>query len=72
MGTDAYPKLRFGIGNDFAKGQQVDFVLGRWAQHERKLIDLKIEKSVEVLESFATIGLARTMTFANGLVIKLD
>lgn len=72
LGTDAYPKLRFGIGNDFAKGQQVDFVLGKWAQTERKLIDLKIEKSVEVIESFATIGLSRTMTFANGLDIKLD
>ena len=72
LGTDAYPKLRFGIGNDFAKGQQVDFVLGRWAQTERKLIDIKIEKSVEVIESFATIGLSRTMTFANGLDIKVD
>ena len=72
LGTDAYPKLRFGIGNNFAKGQQVDFVLGRWAQTERKLIDLKIEKSVEVIESFATIGLTRTMTFANGLDIKID
>jgi len=36
------------------------------------LIDLKIEKSVEVIESFATIGLSRTMTFANGLDIKVD
>jgi PTH1 family peptidyl-tRNA hydrolase len=72
LGTDAYPKLRFGIGNDFAKGQQIDFVLGRWAQKERKLIDIKIEKSVEVIESFATIGLSRTMTFANGLDIKED
>jgi PTH1 family peptidyl-tRNA hydrolase len=50
----------------------VDFVLGRWAQTERKLIDIKIEKSVEVIESFATIGLSRTMTFANGLDIKVD
>jgi PTH1 family peptidyl-tRNA hydrolase len=38
--------LRFGIGNDFAKGQQVDFVLGKWAQNERKTIDLKMQKSV--------------------------
>ena len=70
IGTDAYPKLRFGIGSNFAKGQQVDFVLGKWAQYERKTIDLKIQKSVEVIESFAAIGLSRTMTMANGLDIK--
>ena len=70
LGTDKYPKLRFGIGNNFAKGQQVDFVLGKWAQDERKTIDLKIQKSVEVIESFAAIGLSRTMTMANALDIK--
>ena len=72
LGTDAYPKLRFGIGNNFAKGQQIDFVLGRWAPDEKKLINLKIEKSIEVIESFAAIGLERTMTIANGLDIKLE
>lgn len=70
LGTDAYPKLRFGIGDNFAKGQQVDFVLGKWAQEERKTIDLKIQHSVEVIESFASIGLSRTMTMANALDIK--
>jgi PTH1 family peptidyl-tRNA hydrolase len=70
IGSDAYPKLRFGIGSNFAKGQQVDFVLGKWAQDERKTIDIKIQKSVEVIESFAAIGLSRTMTMANGLDIK--
>ncbi len=70
LDTDAYPKLRFGIGSNFAKGQQVDFVLGKWAQDERKTIDLKIQKSVEVIESFAAIGLSRTMTMANALDIK--
>lgn len=72
LGTDAYPKLRFGIGNNFAKGQQIDFVLGRWAADEKKLINLKIEKSIEVIESFAAIGLERTMTIANALDIKLE
>ena len=70
IGTDAYPKLRFGIGNHFAKGQQVDFVLGKWAQEERKTIDLKIQQSVEVIESFAVVGMSRTMTIANALDIK--
>jgi len=72
LGTDAYPKLRFGIGSNFQKGQQIDFVLGKWAPDEKKLIHLKIEKSVEVIESFATIGLARTMTIANALDVKLE
>lgn len=71
LGTDAYPKLRFGIGSDFKKGQQVEFVLGKWEANERKVIDLKIEKCVEVIESFASIGLSRTMTDANALEIKL-
>jgi PTH1 family peptidyl-tRNA hydrolase len=69
LGTDAYPKLRFGIGNDFKKGQQIDFVLGKWNTGEKKIVELKIEKSVEVIESFASIGLSRTMTMANALVI---
>jgi PTH1 family peptidyl-tRNA hydrolase len=70
IGTDAYPKLRFGIGNNFAKGKQVDFVLGKWALEERKLIDFKIQKCVEVIESFAAVGLSRTMTMANALDLK--
>jgi len=69
LGTDAYPKLRFGIGNDFKKGQQIDFVLGKWNSTEKKMVELKIEKSVEVIESFASIGLSRTMTMANALEI---
>lgn len=69
LGTDAYPKLRFGIGNDFKKGQQIDFVLGKWNTAEKKIVELKIEKSVEVIESFASIGLSRTMTMANALEI---
>jgi PTH1 family peptidyl-tRNA hydrolase len=55
LGTDAYPKLRFGIGSDFRKGQQIDFVLGKWNTTEKKIVDSKIEKCVEVIESFASI-----------------
>ena len=69
LGTDAYPKLRFGIGSDFKKGQQIDFVLGKWNANEKKIVEHKIEKCVEVIESFASIGLSRTMTMANALEI---
>lgn len=61
LGTDAYPKLRFGIGNNFPKGMQVEFVLSRWPQEEIPLVRLKIEKCIEAIENFATIGIDRTM-----------
>lgn len=67
LGTDAYPKLRFGIGNHFPKGRQVDFVLGKWSQDEVPVVQRKIEKSVEVIESFAAIGIEKTMNMINNL-----
>lgn len=70
LGTDEYPKLRFGIGNVFPKGMQVEFVLGKWKPDEVPLIKLKIEKSVEIIESFITIGIDRTMSMYNNLNIN--
>jgi len=67
LGTDAYPKLRFGIGNFFPKGMQSDFVLGKWKQAELPLVKHKIEKSVEIIESFAAIGLTQTMSMVNNI-----
>lgn len=71
LGTDAYPRLRFGIGNNFPKGRQVDFVLGRWAESELPLVRSKIDKSVELIESFATSGIERTMSLYNKLDFTL-
>jgi PTH1 family peptidyl-tRNA hydrolase len=71
LGTDAYPKLRFGIGNDFPKGMQSEFVLGKWRQDELPLVRLKIEKSVEVIESFVSLGIERTMNQYNKLEVTL-
>jgi len=71
LGTDAYPKLRFGIGNDFPRGRQADFVLGKWDQGELPLVRLKVEKSVELIESFATSGIERTMNQYNKLDFTL-
>jgi len=68
LGTDAYPKLRFGIGNKFPKGMQADFVLGKWLPAEIPTVKYKIEKSVEIIESFASIGLERTMSNVNNLI----
>lgn len=65
MGTDVYPKLRFGIGNDYPKGQQVNFVLGRWTEAELPTVKNKIEKCVETVENFVFLGLNRTMNLVN-------
>ena len=67
LGTDKYPKLRFGIGNNFPKGMQVEFVLGKWFPEERPIIIKKIEKSIEIIEQFATIGIEKAMNFTNNL-----
>lgn len=69
--TDAYPKLRFGIGNLYPKGMQADFVLSKWKKEEISLVKYKIEKSIEAIESFATIGLDKTMSMINNINIKL-
>jgi len=67
LGTNQYPRLRFGIGNNFPKGRQVDYVLGKWADKELPLVKQKIEKSVEIIEAIASIGIERTMNNYNNL-----
>ena len=65
LGTDVYPKLRFGIGNDFPKGMQSDHVLGKWRPEEIPVVKAKIAACTEVIENFAAIGLERTMNSIN-------
>lgn len=65
LATDKYPRLRFGIGNNYPKGMQVDFVLAKWNKEELPLVKVKIEKCVETIESFAFTGLERTMNLIN-------
>lgn len=64
--TDNYARLRFGVGSDFGKGRQVEYVLGRWNADEQNLITERIGIAVEMIKSFATAGLLLTMnTFNN-------
>jgi PTH1 family peptidyl-tRNA hydrolase len=63
--TDQYPRLRFGVGNNFPKGRQVEFVLGRWTPSELPIVKEKILKSIDAIECFATQGLPKTMTLFN-------
>lgn len=65
MQTDQYPRLRFGIGNNFPKGKQVDFVLGKWTASELPLVKDNVLKSVDIIESWAARGISQTMTDYN-------
>ena len=70
LGTDKYAKLRFGIGNEFPKGKQVDFVLSKWEITEIPVVHQKIDKCCEVIELFASVGLEKTMSSINNLVFE--
>lgn len=67
LGTTQYPRLRFGIGNDFPKGRQVEHVLGKWEKKEEILVDLKVDRAVTAIEEFVLVGLERTMAAVNHL-----
>ena len=65
LGRNDYARLRFGIGDDFHKGYQVDYVLGEWSREEEKELPFKIDAGIEIIKSFGTIGIDRTMNFFN-------
>jgi peptidyl-tRNA hydrolase, PTH1 family len=64
-GGQDYPRLRFGIGNDFGKGQQVDFVLSRFSKQEFNELPLAMDKSCDMILSFCTAGIVNTMSQYN-------
>jgi PTH1 family peptidyl-tRNA hydrolase len=65
LGTDEYPRIRFGIGNGFHKGSQVNFVLGKWNPDEKKIVEDRISMVLEMIKSFAFAGTELTMTTFN-------
>ena len=71
LGTQQYPRLRLGVGSNFARGKQVGFVLGRWEPQELAVVRTKVEKSVELIKSFVSIGIDRTMNLYNNLEFEL-
>jgi len=71
LGTSDYPKLRFGIGNDFPKGMQSEYVLGKWKKEEEPVVAKKIDLCVEVIEHFATAGIQHAMNKFNNVEITL-
>ena len=70
LGSDAYAKLRFGIGDNYPKGMQADFVLSKWLKTEEPTIKLKIETCIEIIENFIIVGIDQTMSKYNNLVIN--
>jgi PTH1 family peptidyl-tRNA hydrolase len=65
LNTTEYARLRFGVGNEFSKGRQVEFVLGKWKEEERILLQPRIQLAAEMIQSFASTGLQLTMTNYN-------
>lgn len=65
LATTEYARLRFGVGNEFSKGKQVDYVLGKWDPEEQKKLELRVKLAVEMIQGFAAIGLQRTMSAYN-------
>jgi PTH1 family peptidyl-tRNA hydrolase len=66
LNTGSYPRFRFGVGADYRKGGQVDFVLGNWSTEEESALIERIPTSVKAIESFVNAGLANTMNTFNG------
>lgn len=65
MMTQNYPRIKFGIGNDFPKGTQIDFVLGQFSDEDNKIIEEKLDYVGEMIQSFCLQGLDRTMNQYN-------
>ena len=65
LGTQAYARLRFGIGNDFPRGGQIDYVLGHFTEDERSLLPQRLETAGEIVKSFCLAGIDITMNQFN-------
>lgn len=65
LGTQAYARLRFGIGNDFPRGTQIDFVLGQFTEEDLKTMDERVAVACEMVKSFVLAGLEITMNQYN-------
>ena len=64
LGTEAYPRLRIGIGNHFLPGHQVEYVLGKWTPQESEKLPLIITQAAEVIKTFALSGLQHALNLA--------
>ena len=65
LGHNNYSRLRFGIGSEFGKGHQVNYVLGNWTTEEEKILPQRLEITTEIINSFVSIGINQTMNLYN-------
>jgi len=65
LGSEEFARMRFGVGGDFPRGHQVDYVLGEWTPEEREALPERLEIFGDAILSFATIGVERTMNLFN-------
>lgn len=65
LGTEEFARMRFGVGGDFPRGHQVDYVLGEWTEEERAALPERLKLFGDAILSFATVGLERTMNLFN-------
>ena len=65
LGSEDYARIRFGIGGDFSRGHQVDYVLGEWTAEEREKMDERLKVFGDAILSFVAVGMERTMNNFN-------
>lgn len=65
LGVNKYARLRFGIGNEFTRGNQVNYVLGKWDEFELEKLSERKEKCIEAIKSFGIVGIQMTMNQFN-------
>lgn len=66
LNSTEYPRFRFGISDQFKKGQQINYVLGEWNDDEKSKLAPRLELASEIINSFALVGLSETMNLFNG------
>ena len=66
LNSTTFSRIRFGIGSDFSKGKQVDFVLGQWSDEEESALRERVDTAIEMVKSFVMVGAPQTMTLFNG------
>ena len=66
LNSQDYPRFRFGISDEFKKGQQIKYVLGEWSDEEKNKLEERMNLASEIIKSFGTAGLENTMTTFNG------
>ncbi|WP_028980062.1 aminoacyl-tRNA hydrolase [Sporocytophaga myxococcoides] len=65
LGSEVYPRLRFGVGSEFSKGRQVDYVLGKFSSKEFDELPIFMDKAIDGILAFCTIGIERAMNTVN-------